>query len=514
MALQDREVVQRLSAFAAGKPLPRGETITLSVAGADRRMALAFVRMGGEARPWAVGWQRGGRKPKVLTVPDGRNTDRIGAMLSSFAAELGHFLGSAVFGAGAKDLDEILSQPLLQLWVPNGAHLEMLHLINLRYTFARGDEEPERTLALRGLGRAAGYLYREASRPGEVSIVNASRALLDSFVFPVDDLRAQHLGLLLAMLKTPGKRTDREAAAEQAESESVSITLDPLLERDVLGPLVEEHSKALRDGETRKAKTAERSIAKVLEKELQRRLELTVSAAELLAVDARPTNPGVDDLIDDSLRTRWWEYLRLESALARGEGWQPPSAETDRQASAAARRYIRLAGAAEQQEAVLRLHDADRIEQAVATGDAVRGMVRRIERLVPPGGKQRRPHWEIETPLAQPFRLKPGDGLVTTFENGPGGGWLTGVSHSSGKRIALVCMNKRSTGIRADDPSFLGQEITLLPSSGGFLSGKMRRARGEGGPGSWITRRDGPRPSAAALGKGDLLAELEALRRS
>ena len=71
------------------------------------------------------------------------------------------------------DTDPDVEPPLRQVWLPNPAHVEMLHLLNYAYTFAgRGDDEepedkPERIVRLNALGRAAGWAFRESRRPGQ-----------------------------------------------------------------------------------------------------------------------------------------------------------------------------------------------------------------------------------------------------------------------------------------------------------------------------------------------------------
>jgi hypothetical protein len=86
-----------------------------------------------------------------------------------------------------------------QLWVPGPTHLEMLHLLDFRYTLAAtGDEDRLKTL--RAFGRACGWLFRESTRPGQVRVHDATARLRDAYVFPAEPVRQRHLGYLLAWL--------------------------------------------------------------------------------------------------------------------------------------------------------------------------------------------------------------------------------------------------------------------------------------------------------------------------
>ena len=124
-------------------------------------------------------------------------------------------------------------RPLRQLWLPNASHVEMLHHLRYAYTFARKGE-PERVELLNAVGRAAGWLFREFNRPGQIAVMAASQALKESFVFPCEDVRQGHLGYLLAWLETRGTRETRLVAAAEAEKRSISTALVPALEKDEL----------------------------------------------------------------------------------------------------------------------------------------------------------------------------------------------------------------------------------------------------------------------------------------
>jgi hypothetical protein len=101
-----------------------------------------------------------GKKPTVLTVPrpqprSGRRDDgavRAGAS-STFGVEVRPASAHTAAAIGA----------LRQLWLPNPTHLEMLHHLAYAYTFTKWGGAMRATL--NALGRACGWLFREAQRP-------------------------------------------------------------------------------------------------------------------------------------------------------------------------------------------------------------------------------------------------------------------------------------------------------------------------------------------------------------
>lgn len=502
------EVLRKLRAYEAGRPQPRGKSVTTYVAAPSDLLAVAFVRMGGETRPWAVGTRKGDGPAVVHTVPDGRQADPIGAMLVDFAHTLCRFLESPVMGdGGAREREEFCARSPRQVWLPNGAHLDMLHMLNLRYTFAGGGE-PDREQALRALGRAAGYLFRESGCGGEVGVVDASRALRQAYTFPVDEVRASHLGLLIALLEEEGDRDSVTEAAENAERDSVSTSLDPALERDELAPLVETYGD--RGSE---AKEAIVEIDRLLTSEVERRLDLTLRAVEILRSDERPVNEGVADLCTRTMKSRWYEFMSTENEMAAEGRWGPPSAETDRSKVAGTRRFIRMAGAEEVAAGALLLHDQDLIDEAVAVGDAVHGVVFEIERRVPPGRRQRAAHWSILIPEGSLVRVKPGTALLPT-EPGLPKGVLERVRQEEGRRFAVLRMVRPRGGPDPAGEAFLGLNVTLVQQSVDFSITKMSKLSRDPGPGSWLTASgDPPAPDESGTFEvKDLLEEVEGLR--
>ena len=134
--MKERDIVRRLVAFARGHPLPRGETKQMHI-GSDRDvLILAFVRMGGESRPWGIAYGHPSASPTILTVPEGRNRDLVADMCASFAPTLlGHLKTPGFVDQPATGWEDL--PPLRQVWLPNGSHIDMLHHLAFAYTFTR-----------------------------------------------------------------------------------------------------------------------------------------------------------------------------------------------------------------------------------------------------------------------------------------------------------------------------------------------------------------------------------------
>jgi hypothetical protein len=525
-----RDVVRRLEAYGQGIPLVRGTTLRLRVADDDDLLALAFVRMGGESLPWATGLSAPGTEAEVFAIPDARDRDRVGEMLLQITPRLGDFLEHPQWSHGTFSSDDPADAvPFKQLWVPNGSHVQMLHMLNLRYTFARAGD-PARAATLRALGRLAGFLFREAARPGEATIVDASAALRDAFTFPADDLRQQHLGLLLALLGTYRNGAERSEAAERAERLSVSTSLAPEVERDELEPLVDRHTGARRDGDTQAAHKAERGIAEALDGEVRRRLDLSLKTAALLRADPRPVNVGALELALRSTQARQRDFLWLEERLIEnGEegGFFPPSPETDRNRKTGAARYHRLSSA-DQEVAATLIHDDLELQQdALAAGDAVRGTIIQVHDRAPAGSRGTLPVWIVEAASAAPSRLRRGSGVCVAGMPKRTGTVLNVATAGDVRQLEIQIDNwKRKPdparypqfahALPAADAALEGEDVLLLSSTlAGLGVRKSSRVRGDSGPGGWLTHGVGNVPVKGRLRgrRGNVLAEVDGLRR-
>jgi hypothetical protein len=476
----------------------------LPIAQDENLMLLAFVRMGGESLPWAVGFCRPDRDPTVLTVPEARTRDDVAAMLAEFAPHLMRHLGHP-------DLEPLVGEPrpddlpFRQVWLPNPSHIAMLHLLSFRYTFARRGDET-RVPLLNALGRLGGWAFREAQRAGQTTVIDATAALREAFEFPSDDLRQQHLGLLIALLETEGDRDARETAAEEAEELSISINLDPMVERDTLQPLVERYGDARREG-TRDTRSAD-AIAAALTAEVEHRLDLLKRAIGILRADARPPNEGANDLVAESARERLGDYINVELRLSgAGDGQRPwiPDPETDRHPSAAAAQYLKYVAASDSLQHALIHHDIELQHEAVAAGDGIVGTIVDV-RDATPDARAVTPVWTIEGPGRGPLRLRVGSGVCVAGVP-KRSGYITrlDLDPHSGRRTVEVEIKDWKTKPKdasfahvphaADRDALVGEHITLLTSQLAYFAvAKRQKVWKRDGPGAWLTHNMGSAP--------------------
>lgn len=464
--MSSRHVARTLAAWTAGKPLPRGSTLHVRVAKPKDILQVAFLRMGGESSPWAIGFGHPSEEPRVLSVGEARNRDDVAAMVAEFAPTLlAHFADSS---------------RLRQLWVPGPSHLVMLDNIAHRYAHAMKAADPKRLETLRRLGRLSIWLHNEAHRPGSLHVVDATSALRTSFAFPADNLRLAHLGFQLALLGTGGGLRDRLEAALDAERLAVSTSLSPVLERDVLEPLVGRLKKSAPDAGKSAARTA---IEKVLRAETLRRLGLVEMAIDLLRNDPRPQNPGLDVLEEVSL-DELQGYLGAKYIL---------HADTERSGDAAAYRYLgQLASSARANEVILH-HDREMQDEEIADGRAVRGIIQRIRN--DGAGRKTIPVWTVR---CRQGGLHMREGQKAVVAGLPGRKVRIGEITESpdGSRLIEVVVTGwiRANELNghavpaATDASLKSTEVTLLPDAAAdLLEGQRSRVWRKDGPGEWLT---------------------------
>ena len=496
-----REIVRRLRAWHEGRPTPRYSTLHHSIAADDDTLVVAFVRMAGETRPWGIAFGRPGAEPELLSVPDGRSRDDVSEIAAAFGRVLLRHLQTPGFDPnGAADAET--PRPLRQVWLPNDSHREMLHHLAYAYattTFGEHDRE-----VLNALGRTCGWLFRESERVGQQHVVVAARALADAYVFPCDDLRQAHLDFLLAWLETPGDRDDRLAAAGDEERRSVSITLDPALDREGLVELVGTFNDSRRAGRAREQEQAERAIASVLEGELRRRFDLSVRARAVLLGDSRPENPFVAELAQDSLAERWRQCLLPELQLAQGQKPYFASVETEWTAAGAAERYFAYQASGERVARTLCHGDAELLAEVIDSGD---GLVGRITRVHDEGvGRATIPVWEVHAEeLANP-RLREGSKVCLVGARGRVAEVRSLKPHASGGlTVALVITKLKmkikdapgALGVAPVDARWVGQRISLVATSGdGISSRRAQLVWNKDGPGAWLTHSQPPRRQA------------------
>lgn len=397
------EVVRRLRAFEKGKPLPQGEKLRVPRVDPAQILILVFVKMGGESAPWGVAYGRPGKSPKVLTVAEPRTRDAVADMMLEFAPTLLTHVHHPQFSSFGPDPEARL--PPFQVWLPNNAHLEMLHHLAYAYTFTRFGERA-RWQRLRMLGRVCGWLFREAQRPGQMTVMTASRVLTDAYTFPTETTRQGHLGFLLAWLQAKGGRVARMAAAAQAERLAVSTSLDPAFERDELAPYVEIHNEARDCGDDTKLKRATRRIHGLLDEELRRRFSATEEAIDVVKADRRQENAALRKFVEESMAEHRLQYRRMEQKVDDAQDGPAftPSPETDRFPAAAASRFYVHEASQEHLERLM-VHDDHELQaQLVATGQAIAGTIADVRNEGT--GRRTIPVWTVESQGELPLRLR------------------------------------------------------------------------------------------------------------
>lgn len=492
--MNSRDVVRRLRAFQEGRPLPKGSTLHLRIADDEDLLVVAFLRMGGESRPWGIAYGHPHDEPEILWVPEGRNRDLVADMCARFAPVLLSHFRTPGYTTPEPERWEDLA-PLRQLWLPNPSHLDMLHHLAYAFTFTKWGAGARGRL--NAFGRLCGWLQREAARPGTQHVQVATETLRESFTFPAQTLRQGHLGFLMAWLDTPGDRDTRHAAATEAERLAISTSLDPTVEREETEPLVDGWHEATDAGDAERAEDTSRMLGEVLTRELRHRFELTVAAMDRLRTDDRRENSGVEELVRESLKEQWYQHTRLELGIDAPDDGPAfvPSPETDRYPAAAASRYQVYLASEDFVHAVLLHDDVEMQAEAIAAGDAFRGTIVEVRDIGE--GRATRPIWVIEDPDPGLLRLREGSWVcLVGMPNRKG--TIEGIDDldDGARRVAVEITGWKTKPDRAADPSHVGQPVMFASNPAyGINRMKSRRVWERDVPGAWLThaRPRGPR---------------------
>jgi hypothetical protein len=519
--LNTREAFRRLRAFHGGRPIPSGETKRTFVAEDKDSLIVSFVRMGGESRPWGIAFGVPGSTPKLLAVSEARNRGLVAEMAAEFAPVLlRHFRCPDYCTPAPSARDDLAS--LKQVWLPNNTHLDMLHHLAYAYTWTKFGGE-KRAL-LNALGRACGWLFREAQRPGQMAVMVASEVLREAYTFPAEDIRQSHLAYLMAWLETKGNFEKRLAVATKAERQSVATSLDPDLERSVLEPLVEQWGEAEKHGPAARKTKLLREIRNVLQGELERRWKLTERAIETIRTDRRLTNVGVKELVTQTLDEQWYQYTRLELNKNDTEDGPAftPSVETDRHPAAAASRYLIHQASSDLLAGLLVHDDAELLAEAIAEGDAFRG---EIVSVADQGSeKETRPIWKILDQADRQLRLQVGSWVSVVGFKERGGCIRSFDDQKNGNTIIEVEITSRKTNrkpgpgvhsLAPNNPRWKGRTVAFVSAPADTIPRmKSRRVWRSDGPGAWLTHRKpgGPVGSLAEDDRDDVSIVHEALQ--
>lgn len=499
MGVNSRALVRRLRAWTIGAPVARGTTIQTTISEPERRFLLAFVRMGGESRPWGVAWKCGTAAVKHRTVGEPRMREFVDEMMEEIVEDLAKHLGHP---SHAKLVDpsrkEFEQATLPQIWVPNSSHIDMLHFLAYAYARRRGDEDRDKTLRL--LGRMGLHLFLESRRPGQQIIVDASKALRSAYDFPCEDSRQAHLGLLMAWLENRGSRDKGLSAALDAERLPIAISLDPELERIPLSDLVDDYNKT-RKNRGKGDKATAKKIHDVLQPELERRIQLVTDTIRLIETDERPYNDGLLELEDVTRSHLYHDFLKREDqALKEGKEPYAPDPETDRDPRSATYRFYMNSASQDRERNALIHFDRELEAEAINDGSAFRGVITSVSEEGP--GRTTIPVWTIEdsTPGALSLRQWDKVCIVGTPRRTAVIREILPTDDGRLEVVIEITNLKKSTdepwphSMAGTDQSWLGQAVTIIGTSFARMTEEKAFAALErnSAPGDWMITKVSP----------------------
>jgi hypothetical protein len=514
--MRTADVLRRIEAWSRGVPVPVGETLPWPRVEPQDRLIVAFVRMSGEARPWGVAAGRPGEEPTILTATEPRDMDELAKISMDFAKILLPHVPHPEHASDEEKADVAAVARRRQLWMPGPTHVEMLHLIDYRYSTLRARDDAN-ARELGKLGRACGWLFRESTRPGQVRVLDATARLREAFAIPAEDVRQAHLGFVLAWIETSGSREARIEAARAAELESVGVTMSPDYEEKRFVALLKRWTQSRQDAAAQAEISAR--VREALVPELVRRYRLTERA--ILALEGgRGPNPELASVLDLSAEEHAYQYWAREQKAA--EPSTDPDAprflgahpESDFLPTQAAARFFMHAHAAEVASATLLHGDAALVEKAIDAGDALRGT---IERVVNEGEKRKVvPVWTIRASAEGSLRLREESPVCVVGLRGRTGK-VRRIAIEHGERVVEVEIDgwkkARENAPAADAKELEGTRVVL--ANAGVVGISKRKSMGvwdASGPGAWLTHAaPPPEPSVAPPITGDLVDLVEKL---
>jgi hypothetical protein len=489
-----REIKLRLLAWHRGKALPRVRTFPWPNVAASDTLIVSFLRMGGVNWPWGIAVGHPNQSPQLYSVTDPRDFKAVSTMLAEVAPTiLNHVDHPSVIDPGVGTMSE--TRRLKQLWVAGPSHVNMLHLLEFFLSSTHAASE-EQLVQLRALGRTCGWLFREAQRPGQFCVMDATYALTRMYAFPTDEVHQQHLGFLLAWLAPESTRDATQEKAMAASKQSVSITLS--LER-AHEEWLYQRLQSLR---TRKPIPATGSpvppahavIRNEIEQELNRRWTLTHQAWEHFQQDPRPQNPEIGPLMElarEEFDTQYWnqEYELLVSPQPEKRLYS--SVNLDRRPNIAASRYFAFEYSQELMLSTLIHGDLALLEQAVEEGIAFRGCIQTVS--CEQKGRSKIPRWTIVCSAQNPLRLRQ-DAEVSMVGHKHRLGRIRGLEVRGGNRIITIEITHLKTKgpgyPGADERAQLeGKELSFVASGPQHLTKRKSQLvfQQKSGPGAWLT---------------------------
>jgi len=491
-----RELVRQLRAAEAGRPIPRYSTKHLRVSSSP--LIVSFIRMAGESRPWGIAYGRPGESPEILAAGDGRNREAVTAMLHPLAEVLLKYCRVEGWTDRPLTSEDSDLHHFPQIWFPGSRHVEMLHFLEFAYSgVPRG---ADKSALMPSFARLCGWLFRHSNHPGQQVVVDSAAALRTAFVFPADPVSISSLSPLVTWLTTDGDLQTRRAAAIAARQDLTELSLDPKLDSKILEPLVAERQRLRQAGQD--FAEVDEQIRDRLGPHLERRWRLTATALDLFKTDARPENPGTENLVAESLNSLVKDLQYHERKVQEDpEGAFTIHPETDFDAASAAAAYLLLT--ASQQRATLALlhHDKELLGEAIENGTAVRSTIAGISEGR--HGSRRAVFWTVNATVGEQTRLREeekysiyGDSstevVVAGIERVDSDTWIVKLRWSSShiRRPITGYLNAP-----CPDPLWVGREVVLVPrDNSGMARDAAFRVRGaKAGIGAWLTHSKPPR---------------------
>ena len=464
----------------------------------ENPMMIAFVRMAGESRPWAIAYGRfQDELPRILSVPDGRNRNSVSEMCQQVAEDFLEFFRVSGYTWDPITKDNSLAGEIPQLWVPSARHVEMFH--HLQYAYWRVRKGDDRTQPLTVFARLSGWIFRESTRLGQQAVVDASKLFRDSYVFPADTASLGHLGTCLKWFDPHADLKEARLSVREASLLRDSPTLDPELDSKIFSPLLEKRAKLI--DENGDLSEVEKQIELHLAPEVARRWELVRSAYRILANDTREINPGVDDLTLATMQSFYSQFQRIEENIQDpdlGPSYTPHP-ETDFHGSAAASNYFVMTAADTAYIAKLVHYDEELQAEALASGKAFFAEVIKVENLGT--GRTTTPVWTMRVQIGEKLRIREGERYSPLMAQ------LHGINvrsveilDSSNLEIVAEWVDRKTVPLeypinsKVVEPEWIGHRILFVPKDGSEFDKSKSRAvwNAANGPGSWLTHGSAP----------------------
>ena len=485
-----RNVRRKLQALDVGGPIPIYKTKLTRITA--NPIAVAFVRMAGEARPWGVVYGRVGQNdPSFLSVPDPRNGEDVRQMMETFAMWfLREMRAVSPWTDSPLSKENSTHRDLVQVWTPGSSHVEMLHFLQYQYQLSRNAEgEPS---ALGAFGRLCGWLFRQSQLRGDQFVVDASKLLREMYEFPADDYSVSHLGAQLAWLNTPGTLSDKRQAASEVVRQPLSITMSPEFERANLYDLVS--SQTYVDGVGVFEPKVRAKIHKFVAEELQLRWSATLEAHRYaFQSDRRPENTALIGEVASQVASFCSGFNAPELGSDEEDAYTPP-ATTSYSAFVSAREYL-IAERAEQRWIPIVVHgDPEILMDVLLDGTGLGGTVKGIDSIQMGGFARSRWHVTLSPRSGKYFKrrlqekyapyMTPGREVEVTDLSYTDGEWTVTLTWDAKTDPVLI----NDFEAQSKNEGWVGKKVAFVPSYADFLYYKSMEAlsKAKGGANEWM----------------------------